>query len=160
LITAGLVCRVSQNAKHWQPHSSDHTLRAYSGLLHKLVRAVLLTVEGHPSGYRFPLTDESKTAAHEFLICVDGGLDEQTCINALHKLVYPFFSAREESGEYSKWDEVLECFLAILFLKQDGNFEDPCNVTQGFAICKYLCRSSTLFEALAQAEARSANAHK
>jgi hypothetical protein len=119
-----------------------------------------LTLTGHASSYQFPLTDLSRQAGQHLLECLDAGLDRRTSITALHAFIYPFLAAREDLGEYNKWDEVLECFLAITCLKDDGNFEEPCNVTQLFAICKYLCRSATLFQALEQAEQESAKTYE
>jgi hypothetical protein len=67
-------------------------------------------------------------------------------VDALHQFVYPFMAAREIEGEYNKWEEVLECFLAIYFMEPDGNFRPAKLATQSLAIFKYLCRGSTLYE--------------
>jgi hypothetical protein len=76
--------------------------------------------------------------------------DEQT-VEVFHQFIYPFLAARDIVGEYNKWDEVVECFIAIYCMEPDGNFRSAKNTTQLLAILKYLCRGSTLVEAALQA---------
>ena len=85
------------------------------------------------------------------LIKLETAHSDKETLEALHQFVYPFLAARDIVGEYDKWDEVLECFIAIYCLEHDGNFRTAKNVTQLFAILKYLCRGSTLVEATLQA---------
>ena len=78
-------------------------------------------------------------------------------IDAFHTFVSPFLLARDISNnhghnKYSKWDEVIECFLAIYCLNADGTFKRACDVTQIFAQFKYLCRGTALYEGLKRVE--------
>jgi hypothetical protein len=134
-----------QNSKHWQTHGSNDTLRNYSQPLHSLARAILLTIQGHASGYQFPLTPESVAVGKSLLEDLDSDVETATLFPRFHKLIHPCFSAQNISGEYSKWNEILECFMAIYALKDDGNFENGADLTQFFAKLKYLCRSVQLY---------------
>jgi len=138
---------------HWRPLNDDITLRKYSHPLQALAHAVLLTVEDkHSCRYKFPLTDSDKVAATTLMDQLLNGNDG-SCVKAFHEFVVPFLSGREFSAnydhaEYSKWQEVLECFLAIYCLKEDGNFKPPQDVTGIFAKIEYLCRGTTLYQGL------------
>lgn len=150
--TVYLLLSVTQNPRHWQPLSNDQNLRHYSRSLHGLAQAVLLTIEGHPSGYTFPINNVTIQDGKNLLLCLNNPPIENNRVLAFHKFVYPFLSAQEIQGEYNKWLEVLECFLAIYCLCSDGNYKPGSDATQVFAICKYLCRGSTLYEAILQAD--------
>lgn len=81
------------------------------------------------------------------------GEEARNPIPAFHHFISPFLLGRDYSNqdgyaEYSKWTEVVECFLAIQCLKEDGNFKQAKDVTQVFAKLEYACRGTTLYEAL------------
>jgi hypothetical protein len=138
--------RVSTNAKHWQPVPNEN-VQKYSAIAHGLAQAILLTIEPHPSGYTFPINSTSKASGKLLLTELEKPHSDKQTVEALHQFLYPFLAARDIVGEYNKWDEVLECFLAIYCLEHDGNFRSAKNTTQLLAILKYLCRGSTLVEA-------------
>ena len=54
--------------------------------------------------------------------------------------------------KYSKWDDVLECLIAVYCLREDGNFKAPQDVTQIFAQLHYHIRGATLYEAMLHLE--------
>jgi hypothetical protein len=142
--------RINTNAKHWQPIPNEN-VQKYSALLHAFAQAVLLTLDGHPSGYSFPINSGTKAAGKLLLAELDKPHSDEQTLELVHQFIYPFLAARDIVGEYNKWDEVVECFLAIYCLEQDGNFRSAKNTTQLLAILKYLCRGSTLVEATLQA---------
>jgi hypothetical protein len=140
-----------QKGHPWRPHSNDQTLRSYSHLLFTLAYAILLTLQGHHSGYKFPLTNIEEQAGLQLLSILSGGLGDP--IVAFHNFIFPFLAGRDDAHllnhpNYSKWDEIIECFLAILSLKPDGNFKKAKDVTQVFAKLEYACRGAILYEAL------------
>jgi hypothetical protein len=148
---SGLGSSTSQKGAHWRAHSDDQTLRAYGHLLHTLAYAILLTLQGHPSGYQFPLTDTERRAGFRLLNILNG--EPGDALVAFHDFVFPFLAGRDDPhtldhAEYSKWNEVIECFLAIISLKPDGNFKQARDVTQVFAKLEYACRGAVLYEAL------------
>ena len=49
--------RTTQNGEHWIP-LGDETLKNYSAILHQWTHTILLTIDGHESGYKFPLTED------------------------------------------------------------------------------------------------------
>jgi hypothetical protein len=143
--------RTTQKGPYWRPIGDDTILRKYGLVLHSLAHAVLTTLSDKPpSDYRFPLTPKDKESARKLIQLLLNGSQEM-CIKALHTFVMPFLSARDFAEdynylEYSKWNDVLECFMAIYCLDDDGLFKD--DVTGLFAKVEYLCRNTTLYEAL------------
>ena len=142
------IFRVTQNGKHWKPLNSNVTLERYAQPLHALAQAVLLTLDGHHSGYSFPIAPSTTLIGRKLKIELNKAEDDDTKLVALfHSFVFPFLSARTLVGEFNKWDDVLECFLAIQTLKSDGNWEVAAGITQLFAMLKYLCRGAMLYQA-------------
>lgn len=94
---------------------------------------------------------------HKLLKQLDVLGKTQEAVNALHSFVYPLLSCQPLQGEYSKWEDVLECFNAVYFLEKDGNFAEAHRTTQFFAIWKYLCRGTTFYEAMTQAKEQREN---
>jgi hypothetical protein len=145
--------RVTQKGQYWRPHEDDITLNKYGSLLHALAHAILITLEdSSPSDYRFPLSDTDKESGGRLRDLLANGTSND-CVKALHNFIFPFLSGREftpdyNHAEYSKWQETLECFLAVYCLKDDGSFKSPQDVTGIFAKVEYLCRGSTLYEGL------------
>ena len=126
-----------------------------------MAQAVLLTLSGHPSEYRFPIDDKIREDGMHLLECLNSdSMDDAEAKDALHAFVFPFLTARVVTGEYSKWNEVLECYLAIAALMDDGNFLDAPQLTQTFAMFKYLCRGTMLYEAFLRASDFEDNIYK
>jgi Orsellinic acid/F9775 biosynthesis cluster protein D len=140
--------RTKQDQRYWKVLGDNNTLSRYSQQLHALTRSILLTVDGHISGYSFPLTDSMITNAHALLDGLEEEPDLTSLLPKLHTLIYPCFCPQQRVNIYSKWNDVLECFMAIHALKEDGNFENGANLTQFFAILKYLCRCTMLFQSV------------
>lgn len=150
---------VSQNGKYWQPLSIDSTLEHYSRVLYSLTQAVLLSLKGSVSSYQFPLRPSDVQAGNHLLACLENG-KEKEAVASLHSFIYPFLSAKDSTGTYDKWQEVLECFMAVYSLTPDGNYEGPSSSTHLFAIIKYLCRGCTLYEALRISDINKADPHR
>jgi hypothetical protein len=117
-------------------------------------------MDGHPSGYKFPIQEENVVSGRALMAQLDQPKDMSQTVAALHHFVFPLLSAREIGGQYCRWDEVSDCFLAVYCLKPDGNFLDAKEVTHPMAILKYLCRGSILYEALRLAEQLGHNPYK
>jgi hypothetical protein len=70
-------------------------------------------------------------------------------IDLVHDIALALFSPRDyskETGDFNKWLDPLECFLAIYNLSSFGNFKEPKDITQVLAILAYLVRGTTLYE--------------
>jgi hypothetical protein len=143
---------ISQNGKCWQPLNIHSTLQHYSRVLHALLQAVLLTIQGTAAQYQFPLSQSDIQAGQNLLLFLDNPDSGADGVQLLHAFAYPFLGAHDRTGGYNKWMDVLECFMAIYSLKSDGNYEDASSSTHFFAILKYLCRGTILFEAFRIAE--------
>ena len=150
---------VIQNGKHWQPLSIDSTLERYSRILHSIVQAVLLSITASVSSYQFPLGPSDIQASNHLLACFKKAKEKET-VPALHSFAYLFLSAKNATGTYDKWQETLECFMAVYSLTPNGNYEGPASATHLFAIIKYLCRGSTLYEAFRISEMKKADPHR
>jgi hypothetical protein len=111
------------------------------------VQAVLLSLGTHPSKYKFSLTVEARVAAEALLLTLEDPEPLEKSVDGLHSLIFHLLAAQEKEGESNKWDDALECFLAILAMREDGNFSEAKGLTQIFAKFKYLCRSVILYEA-------------
>jgi hypothetical protein len=141
--------RSKQNGKHWKVLENNDVLRTYSQAIHSLVKGILLNIDDdHPSEYKFPLTQEMVESGKSLSKAIDSTADNSLLLSLLHQVLYPCFSVSHHSGEYSKWNDVLECFMAILALEDDGNFQTAAQMTQFFAILKYICRCTQLYESV------------
>ena len=132
----------------------DDTLIKYSILLHQWTHAILLSIDGHDSGYQFPLTEDDLARAST----LKDGLQQSPRtlhIEAFHMFIKPFMYPKLEGrsdGPYTKWDDVFECLFALSTLREDGNFQHASQVTQMFAKMKYFIRCTILYEAMRNSE--------
>jgi hypothetical protein len=140
--------RISAHDKAWVPLADNTSLRNYSAPLTCLARSVLLTLQNHPSKYRYNLTPNDIQNGQRLMHMLDSNRPISEKIDAFHTFIYPLLSAPVLTGTYSKWNDVLECFLAIYHIQEDGNFNTVHDVTQILAKFKYHCRGTTLFEAM------------
>ena len=70
-----------------------------------------------------------------------------TLIDSFHLLVKPLLYPHK-STSHSRWDDPLECFVALLSLSQEGNFKGAEEMSQPLAQLHYLMRSAIFYEAL------------
>lgn len=108
----------------------------------------MLTIEKPDVGYKFPLTDGDKIRARKLKTALK---EKKDAMDALHDFVKPFFYRRDNitdnMEDYSKWDDVIECFMAVYSLQDDGNFQEVHSVTGMFATIHYHIRAAILYEA-------------
>jgi hypothetical protein len=139
--------RVSKNPSAWHHLSDPETIRKYSYSLHSFAKAILSTLDDCNAVYKFPLTEEVKTNARTFQIALCAGAPN--ILDLFHEFIFPVLSARSIDGHsYSKWEEPLECWLAIHCLSDDGSFLPPSDITQVLAKMEYHCRSSVLYQSI------------
>ncbi|EPQ50154.1 hypothetical protein GLOTRDRAFT_26194, partial [Gloeophyllum trabeum ATCC 11539] len=124
---------------------SDTTLRKYSIPLRSLAHAVLTSLQGHKSGYTFPLSEEDIERAHRLQENLDTAEDDG--ISVFHAFIYPFLSRSMDPASDNKWASVLECFLAVFSLLPDSTHKKASDMTQPLAMLEYHCRGATLYEA-------------
>jgi hypothetical protein len=70
-------------------------------------------------------------------------------VDAFHHLIKPFLYPRSSSS-HSRWDDALECHIALLSLGRKGNFKAAEEISQPLASLHYLMRSAMFYEALSQ----------
>ena len=76
-----------------------------------------------------------------------GAVVPDDLIASFHRLVKPFLYPRP-STSHSRWDDPLECFIALFSLSKTGNFKAAEDMTQPFAHLHYLIWSAIFYEAL------------
>ena len=60
-------------------------------------------------------------------------------VDSFHHLLKPFLYPRLRlPASHSRWDDPLECFIALFSLSEAGNFKDAGDMTQAFAHLHYL----------------------
>ena len=74
------------------------------------------------------------------------GVVPDDLIASFHHLVKPFLYPLPSSS-HSRWDDPLECFIALFSLSKTGNFKAAEDMTQPFAHLHYLMRSAIFYEA-------------
>ena len=144
---ANSIIRTTQNGEHWIP-LGDESLIKYSCLLHQWSHAILLSISGHESGYKFPLTEGDLDKAAKLKDALQQS-PKLLHIEVFHDFIMPFMYPKVEgrsNGPYTKWDDVFECLFAISALREDGNFEAANQVTQMFAKMVYFIRTTMLYE--------------
>jgi hypothetical protein len=110
----------------------------------------MVTIEGHESGYIFPLTDEDKQHASELKAALISNPDKLH-IDLFHIFIKPLVYPKDHilvSGPYSKFNEPFECFYALSSLRNDGNFQPAEMVSQKFAKMKYFIRETVMYQGL------------
>jgi hypothetical protein len=143
------VGRVTQNGDHWVPLAEDK-MEPYCILLQQWAHAILLSIEGHDSGYKFPLTPGDLDRASQLKEALQHS-PNSLHIDIFHEFIMPFMYPKLEGrspGEYTKWDDVSECLFALSSLNEDGNFKPANLVTGMFAKMKYFIRSTILYQGM------------
>jgi hypothetical protein len=87
---------------------------------------------------------EGENRADKSGVVVPDGL-----VDAFHHLLKPFLYPRSSSS-HSRWDDILECHIALLSLGRKGNFKAAEEMSQPLASLHYLMRSAMFYEALSQ----------
>lgn len=67
---------------------------------------------------------------------------------ALHNLAHSILTAPAPEGPASRWNSVMECFLAVYFVNDSGTFPAAHHMTNCFARLKYICRCDAFFASL------------
>jgi hypothetical protein len=152
-----------QTGDYWQTLSNDQTLSDYSKLLHHWTHAVLASLEpDHPSDYQFPVTEQDRTNAAALKDLLKSG-SEEGGIQVFHNFIKPILYAKarpDNDDDYSKWNEVFECQLALGALRNDGNFKHAHAVTGTFATIFYHIRGCILYEGIMNKANFGGNAYK
>jgi hypothetical protein len=90
--------------------------------------------------------DEIESERRVYNKCSTVNLD--ALLDSFHHFIKPFLYP--QSTSCSRWDDPLECFVALLSLSSEGDFKAAEQMSQYFAKLLYLMRSGTFYEALHQ----------
>lgn len=120
----------------------------------QFINSLLLTLQKDPpTDYQFPLDSDQVQCGLRLIDILNNGKGD--AIEAIHQFSLCFLAPRnleDNMDNYSKWDDPLECLIAIHCLNEDGNFKRPHEVTQLFAKVKYFIRGATLLEGIRNKE--------
>jgi hypothetical protein len=138
---------------------SDKTLYTYGILLRKFTYGVFSSCKKHSSGYSLPLSEDDKIRAAKLQAVLksqsendedDDGDGVRICgsevVDEFHRFIKPFlYPFAGASG--SRWDDPLECFIALYALNEDGTFRSADGMTPPFAHFQYHMRCAMYYEA-------------
>ncbi len=141
-----------EGSEAWKPLSEPTTIASYADVLNSLMVAFFRTITKHPeTDYKFPITPEDEQRLLQFRqsFFYDSPPNEEDQMESLHKFIYPFFSSfgEEEEDDSNKWKHVLECYFALVAVREDGSFKKPKELTNTLARIKYICRCVITFQA-------------
>jgi hypothetical protein len=132
-----------RNKPFWTPLSDPSK---YASAFYQFVYGIAVTSEGnHPSEYQFPLTsvDRANLRSLQNRLVKHHPKD---CMAAFHKFIKPLLYP-SESASTSKWDDPVECFIALYSLDEDGTFKQPKNMSPVLTILRYFIRCAIFREA-------------
>jgi hypothetical protein len=142
---------VSQQSDPWVPLANDSKLREYGTLLYHFAHAILVTLEKGYSGYSFPLSADQQTLGAELMTVLVADTD-LSAVQHFHRFISPVLFASEISeqsnGSGSKWENMIECLMAVKFIQEDGNFPQAKDITQPLAKLLYIIRGAVLYEGI------------
>ena len=140
------LCASADGHSGWRPHADDSTLSAYAVPVTSFTAAVLRSCRGHRSQYRFPLSDQQISLAHELYTALDSGSDITS--QTIHRFLYSLLGVPAAGSSLDQWKCPLMCWLAISALREDGRFMPANDYTRVIAKWEYLLRNLHLHEAV------------
>ena len=117
---------------------------------------MLVTLEGHDSGYKFPLTEEDQMRAAKLKKGLQGDPSVDLTGN-FHGFIQPLLYVKtigRSKGDYTRWDDPFEGLFALSALQEDGTFKSAELVTQAFAQMKYHIRGAILYQGLIEMQTK------
>jgi hypothetical protein len=96
--------------------------------------------------YSFPLTDNDKLRARKLMQHLEQNDNGEKTRDSFHQFIKPFLYPLLESQSHSRWDDPVECFMAVYCLNEDGNFKPARNTSQLFTHLKYHTRGAIFYE--------------
>lgn len=114
---------------------------------------MLSQAHSSPGSYQYPVTP----SLAGYLRNLEQALHTKSndVVSCVHVVALHLFRPRnymQEEGDYNKWNDPLECFMALHNLTPYGNFKPAKDVTQLFSKLEYLIRGTTLYEGHQQAQ--------
>ncbi|KAJ7065954.1 hypothetical protein B0H15DRAFT_807647 [Mycena belliarum] len=155
---AGMVARVElvefprADAAPFKPLARPDSIHNYATVLHTLIIGLLRNNDPHKStSYTFPVTLKDRDTISVLLQRLQSPSDSSSMdLLAFHRVASLFLLVRPVDNPYCgkyKFDQPLECLLAVHSLRNDGNFESPSHLTPFLARVTYSIRASIIFEA-------------
>jgi len=114
-----------------------------------LLAFTLRTLDNSEEEYRLPLDDTQVGLAR---ILLEALVQKEKDIETMHKLLYTFLAPPPDDQPFTKWNDILLCFLAVINLREDGTFAPAGDLTAELSRWEYNMRGTGLYEAVTHAE--------
>jgi len=129
----------------WKVHDDDETLRKYGHTLVDFLACLLKTMDDEELGYKLPMTEYQREMAQTLLKALE---QEALDIPTIHKLFYSYMAPPAPDAPIAKWTDAIQCFLAVINLREDGTFTPVLSFTPELAHWEYLMRGAALYETI------------
>ncbi|KAG1846986.1 hypothetical protein DFJ58DRAFT_843305 [Suillus subalutaceus] len=140
---------VTDKSVYWVPISDNNT--SYCDTIVQFLRAIvrLRFQNDHPSKFSFqldPAQEQTLVALITHMNDSNNSLDE-TAITRLHEFLWSLMNA-ESFHKGEPWENVIQRFIWLRALRQDGNFYEATDYTPDLAKLKYFLNSTCIVHAL------------
>ncbi|KAH9918818.1 hypothetical protein B0H21DRAFT_682125, partial [Amylocystis lapponica] len=141
----------------WRPHDIQTTLTAYAGVVTCFLAAVLRSIRGHVSGFKFPLSEQQQKYGHDLYTKLQaqqnnlrrsGQQKDDNLFQPLHTFIYSLIGVPAKGSDSDQWCCPLMCWLAVSSVQPEGRFIAVQHYTPVLAKWEYLMRTMHLHEAV------------
>ncbi|KIJ31230.1 hypothetical protein M422DRAFT_267180 [Sphaerobolus stellatus SS14] len=134
---------MTADTKHYIPLDNNDSLNTYAGTLYHFLLTIVRSLDNAERIKRLSLTSDDLDNARTLLHALTHS--EEPNIELIQKLFLPLCYHRKAP---SKWNNPMECLMALYALQDQGRFIDPSIATQLFARMKYHIRGCLFHEGL------------
>jgi len=136
------------NHKGWTVHRDDTTLKSYGTVLVDLLAFTIRSLDNSEEEYKLPLNEKQVELSRILFRALQR---KEKDIQVIHRLFYTFMAPPAEDQPFNKWNDALQCFLAITNLREDGTFAPAEKLTGDLARWEYNMRGAGLYESVKEA---------
>ncbi|KIJ28757.1 hypothetical protein M422DRAFT_269970 [Sphaerobolus stellatus SS14] len=148
--TAVMEYPITQDTMHWNPLDNNTSLNRYVLLLYHFFLAILCSINNQERIDRLALLPEDITCARTLLNALNDSQEPK--VHLIHAVFLPLCYIRKPAGNNiiaaSKWNNPIECLIAIHALQEKGQFIDLSLAAPVFAQLKYHIRGAILYKDL------------
>ncbi|KIJ33252.1 hypothetical protein M422DRAFT_264796 [Sphaerobolus stellatus SS14] len=128
---------IRDESRHWIPLDDDSNLKKYAASLYHFLLAILRSLDDRERVDRLALTEQD--LIHASALLKDLQHSKQPNFELIHELFIPLCYPRKLGPRppSSKWNNPLECLIALQALQEKDQFIEPSLATQLFAKVKY-----------------------
>ena len=136
------------NHKGWMVHRDDTTLKSYGTVLVDLLAFTIRSLDNSEEEYKLPLNEKQVELGH---ILFQALQRKEKDIQVIHRLFYTFMAPPTDDQPFKKWNDTLQCFLAITNVRVNGTFAPAEKLTADLARWEYNMHGADLYESVNEA---------